>query len=148
MVTGALLAAAAPESGHGVAGVLLALVAIFVSTKLLGEVAQRLRQPAVLGELIAGVLLGASVLGFVDPSDPVIAAMAELGVVILLFAIGLQTELASLLKVGANEVVSGEGEVVLAMTDSVLRQLGATPDQLDEERARVRAELLDREEQV
>jgi monovalent cation:H+ antiporter-2, CPA2 family len=54
----------------------------------------------------------------------------------------------SLLKVGANEVVSGEGEVVLAMTDSVLRQLGATPDQLDEERARVRAELLDREEQV
>jgi CPA2 family monovalent cation:H+ antiporter-2 len=53
---------------------------------------------------------------------------------------------ASLLKVGANEVVSGEGEVVLAMTDSILRQLGATPDQLDEERARIRVELLDREE--
>jgi CPA2 family monovalent cation:H+ antiporter-2 len=53
---------------------------------------------------------------------------------------------ASLLKVGANEVVSGEGEVVLAMTDSILRQLGATPDQLDEERARIRAELLDRGE--
>jgi hypothetical protein len=33
---------------------------------------------------------------------------------------------------------------VLAMTDSILRQLGATPDQLDEERARIRAELLDR----
>lgn len=53
---------------------------------------------------------------------------------------------ASLLKGGANEVVSGEGEVVLAMTDSILRQLGATPDQLDEERARIRAELVDREE--
>ena len=53
---------------------------------------------------------------------------------------------ASLLEVGANEVVSGEGEVVLAMTDSILRQLGATPDQLDEERARIRAELLDRKE--
>ncbi|MGH7383897.1 MAG: cation:proton antiporter, partial [Candidatus Rokuibacteriota bacterium] len=50
----------------------------------------------------------------------------------------------SLLKVGANEVVSGEGEVVLAMTDSILRQLGATPDQLDEERARIRAELFHR----
>ena len=53
---------------------------------------------------------------------------------------------ASLLKVGADEVVSGEGEVVLAMTDSILRQLGATPDQLDEERARIRAELSDRGE--
>ena len=50
----------------------------------------------------------------------------------------------SLLKVGASEVVSGEGEVVLAMTDSILRQLGATPDQLDEERARIRAELFHR----
>jgi CPA2 family monovalent cation:H+ antiporter-2 len=48
----------------------------------------------------------------------------------------------SLLGVGANEVVSGEGEVVLAMTDSILRHLGATPDQLDEERARIRAELF------
>ena len=52
----------------------------------------------------------------------------------------------SLLKVGADEVVSGEGEVVLAMTDSVLRQLGATPAQLDEERARIRAELFHRRE--
>jgi monovalent cation:H+ antiporter-2, CPA2 family len=51
---------------------------------------------------------------------------------------------ASLLEVGANEVVSGEGEVVLAMTDSILRRLGATPDQLDEERARIRAELFHR----
>jgi monovalent cation:H+ antiporter-2, CPA2 family len=52
----------------------------------------------------------------------------------------------SLLKLGANEVVSGEGEVVLAMTDSILRQLGATPDQLGEERARIRAELFHRRE--
>ena len=50
----------------------------------------------------------------------------------------------SLLKVGANEVVSGEGEVVLAMTDSILRRLGATPDQLEEERARIRTELFHR----
>jgi CPA2 family monovalent cation:H+ antiporter-2 len=53
---------------------------------------------------------------------------------------------ASLLGVGANEVVSGEGEVVLAMTDSILRHLGGTPDQLDEERARIRAELFHRGE--
>jgi Kef-type K+ transport system membrane component KefB len=96
----ALFAAAAPESGHDVASVLLAVVAILVGTKVLGEMAQRIRQPAVLGELVAGVLLGGSVLGIVDPADPVIATMAELGVIILLFAIGMETELASLLRVG------------------------------------------------
>jgi CPA2 family monovalent cation:H+ antiporter-2 len=43
---------------------------------------------------------------------------------------------------GANEVFSGEGEVALAMTEAVLRQLGATPDQIDRERARVHSELI------
>lgn len=97
----ALLDVAAPVGGFDVPSVLIALVAIFVATKLLGEVAQRLRQPAVLGELIAGVLLGGSVLGVVDPANPVIHTLAEVGVIILLFAIGLETELASLLRVGA-----------------------------------------------
>jgi CPA2 family monovalent cation:H+ antiporter-2 len=43
---------------------------------------------------------------------------------------------------GANEVFSGEGEVALAMTEAVLRRLGATPDQIDRERARVHSELI------
>jgi len=43
---------------------------------------------------------------------------------------------------GAEEVFAGEGEVALAMTEAVLRRLGATPDQIDRERARVRAELF------
>jgi Kef-type K+ transport system membrane component KefB len=97
----AAVAAAAPAGGYDVGKVLIALVAILISTKLLGELAQRLRQPAVLGELIAGVILGGSVLGLVDPGDPVIHTLAELGVIILLFAIGLETELASLVRVGA-----------------------------------------------
>jgi Kef-type K+ transport system membrane component KefB len=99
----ALLVAAAQSQApadHSVGTILIALIAIFVATKLLGEIAQRIGQPAVLGELIAGVLLGASVLGLVDPSDPVIATMAEIGVLVLLFEIGLGTELASLVRVG------------------------------------------------
>lgn len=104
MALPALPAAAAPADGTSVPEVLIALVAIFLATKLLGEVAQRMRQPAVLGELIAGVLLGGSVLGLVDPADPVIHTMAEIGVVILLFEIGLETELASLLRVGPAAV--------------------------------------------
>ena len=96
----ALPAPAGPEGGFDVPGVLIALVAILVATKVLGELAQRVRQPAVLGELIAGVLLGGSVLGLVNPADPVIHTLAEIGVIILLFEIGLETELASLLRVG------------------------------------------------
>ena len=112
MALGTLLAAA-PQRGFDVPSVLIALVAIFVATKLLGEGAQRLGQPAVLGELIAGVLLGGSVLGLVDPTNPVIHTMAELGVIILLFAIGLETELASLLRVGAAATTVAVAGVVV-----------------------------------
>lgn len=78
---------------------LATLVALLVATRLLGAVAQRFGQPAVVGELVAGVLLGASLLGVIDPGDPVIHSFAELGVLILLFEIGLHTDLRSLVKV-------------------------------------------------
>src|SRR5690606_17189392 len=74
---------------------------ILVSAKLLGELAERVGQPAVLGELLAGVLLGGSFLGVVDPETEVIHLLAEVGVILLLFEIGLETDLARLLKVGA-----------------------------------------------
>jgi CPA2 family monovalent cation:H+ antiporter-2 len=51
-------------------------------------------------------------------------------------------DVAPLVAVGAEQVFSGEGEVALAMTEAVLRRLGATPDQVDRERARVRRELF------
>ena len=100
MVLPPAIAAAAAEGGFDVSAVLIALVAILISTKLLGELAQRFGQPAVLGELLAGVILGGSVLGLVDPTNPVIHTLAELGVIILLFTIGMETELASLVRVG------------------------------------------------
>lgn len=90
---------------HDFAHLLSVLVAIIVATKLLGEGAQRLKQPAVLGELVAGVVLGVSVLGILDPNEPVIAALAEIGVIVLLFEIGLHTDLESLLEVGATALV-------------------------------------------
>jgi Kef-type K+ transport system membrane component KefB len=89
------------ESTH----LLLVLVAIIVATKGLGEIAQRIGQPAVLGELVAGVVLGASLFGILDPTQPVIAALAELGVLVLLFEIGLHTDLRSLIDVGASATV-------------------------------------------
>jgi Kef-type K+ transport system membrane component KefB len=107
-----------------VAGVLIALVAIVVATKLLGEVAQRLKQPAVLGELIAGVLLGGSVLGLVDPADPIIATMAQLGVIILLFEIGLGTELGSLIREGSTAATVAVAGVALPFTMGYFAAIG------------------------
>lgn len=77
----------------------MSLVAILAVAKLLGVVAQRVGQPAVVGELIAGVILGSSVLGIVDPTNSVIQSLAELGVLVLLFEIGLHTDLRSLMRV-------------------------------------------------
>jgi len=93
--------------------VLAALVAIFVTTKILGGLAQRLGQPAVLGELLAGVVLGNSVLGIVNPADPVLAVLAEIGVIVLLFETGLHTEFSSLLSVGSVAAVVGLAGVVI-----------------------------------
>ena len=85
---------------HDLGPLLLALAALILATRLLGELAQRLGQPAVLGELVAGVLLGPGVFSVIDPGDPVISALGGLGVVILLFEIGLHTDLKSLRAVG------------------------------------------------
>ena len=109
-----LLAAAADAgAADAVTPLLTALVAIFVATKILGELAQRLGQPAVLGELLAGVLLGGSALGIVDPANPVITVLAEIGVIVLLFETGLHTELRSLLSVGSEATTVALAGVVI-----------------------------------
>lgn len=89
------------------------LVAIIFTAQLGAILAQRFRQPAVLGELLAGIVLGGSVLGIVDPSDPVIKSFAELGVVILLFEIGLHTNVRSLARVGSSALAVGTVGVIV-----------------------------------
>jgi len=98
---------------HDIPHLLGILVATLVATKLLGELAQRIGQPAVLGELLAGVLLGASLLGILQPDDPVIHAFSEIGVLVLLFEIGLHTDLRSLLGVGSAAATVGLVGVVV-----------------------------------
>src|SRR5213078_2280310 len=74
-----------------------------VGAKLLGELAERLGQPSVLGELIAGVLLGQSALGVLPsygPTADFLHDLAQLGVVLLLFEIGLETDLREMFRVG------------------------------------------------
>lgn len=78
---------------------LLAFAAALVGGKLLGELSERVGQPPVLGELLAGVLLGPSLLGLV-PLSAGILLLAEIGVILLLFEVGLETDLGELLSVG------------------------------------------------
>jgi len=81
------------------ASFLLAFASALLGAKLLGELCERLGQPAVLGELLAGVLLGPSMLGLV-PLSAGILLIAEVGVLLLLFEVGLETDLEELLRVG------------------------------------------------
>lgn len=91
----------------------LTVAATLVAAKLLALLSKKAGQPAVLGELIAGVLLGGSVLGWLDPANAVIHTLADIGVIILLFEIGLHTELKAITNVlGAATTVALVGVVL------------------------------------
>ncbi len=81
--------------------VLLALATVWLAAKMAGEALERIGQTAVLGELLAGVLIGPGMLGLVHESE-VLRVLAEIGVVILLFEIGLESDLAELLRAGVQ----------------------------------------------
>jgi Kef-type K+ transport system membrane component KefB len=115
-VASTTLPLAAAAEGVDVARFFLVLAAILVAAKLFGELAERIGQPAVLGELLAGVLLGSSVLGVV-PADGVeaelIHVLAELGVLLLLFEIGLETDLREMFRVGTVSLAVAAVGIVL-----------------------------------
>lgn len=96
-----------------IAEFLLALIAIFVAAKAFGEIAERLGQPAVLGELVGGVVVGVSGLHLVDPHNETIHLLSELGVILLLFLIGLETDLKKLMQVGGSATAVAVVGVVL-----------------------------------
>ena len=100
-------------AGSDVVGInLLWLALILMSARLFAPLAQRVGFPAVLGELLLGVALGNLALIGIDafeaiPKDPIVAFIAELGVIVLLLQIGLETRLADLIKVGPRAFAVG-----------------------------------------
>jgi Na+:H+ antiporter len=92
--------------------VFLGLLIVFVAAQVGAEIAQRLRLPAVVGEIVAGCIVGTSVLGWVRVSEP-LEVLAELGAVLLLFSVGLETRLEDLGKVGRAATFVGVGGVIL-----------------------------------
>lgn len=98
----------------GVADVLLDLFLVLLAAKLGDELFKRLGQPALVGEILAGVLIGPSLLGIVEPGE-VLEVFAELGVVFLLFWVGLETRLSELREVGRVAVMVGILGVLLPL---------------------------------
>ena len=92
--------------------VLLGLFVIFVGAQIGAEIAQRLKLPAVVGEIAAGCILGASVLGWVKVVEP-FESLAEIGAVFLLFSVGLETRIEDLKKVGRVSTLVGVTGVIL-----------------------------------
>ena len=82
----------------------LSMLAVFGTAKLFAELFERLKQPGVVGEILAGILIGPSVLGWVQPNE-LLTALSELGVMFLLFRVGLEVKASELFRVGATAAI-------------------------------------------
>ena len=102
----------------GVADVLLDLFILLLAAKIGDEIFKRIGQPSIVGEILAGVIVGPSVLDLVHPDTP-IEVFAELGVVFLLFWVGLETKLSDLGKVGKSAVLVGIFGVVVPLIGGI-----------------------------
>lgn len=91
---------------------LLDLFAIFLAAKVIGEIFERLKLPAVLGEILAGVVMGPYALGWIYPSDT-LGAIAEIGAIFVLFYAGLEISPGDLIKVGRTALLVAIAGVVL-----------------------------------
>jgi Kef-type K+ transport system membrane component KefB len=98
--------------GNGAATLPLTMLLVFGSAKLLAEVFERCRQPGLVGEILAGVLLGPGLLGWVTP-DRFLAAFSQLGVMFLLFRIGLDVKPRELIRLGKTATAAGALGVVI-----------------------------------
>jgi Kef-type K+ transport system membrane component KefB len=108
--------------------VLVQLFVLFAAAKLAGEAAERIHQPAVVGELLVGMVLGAGMLGVVDVgATPFLREFAELCVVILLFRVGLETRLSDIRAVGGTALLVAIAGVVVpfALGYGFYRAIGA-----------------------
>lgn len=101
---------AATSEGYDLGLVLLDLLIVLFAAKLAAEVAERIHVPAVLGEIVAGILIGPSVLGLVDPLEhadvaSMLVLLGEIGVILLLLQVGMEMDLAEMGRVGRSSLI-------------------------------------------
>ncbi|MBN4667869.1 cation:proton antiporter [Pandoraea nosoerga] len=113
------------HAGHGTAIFFTQLLLLVLAGRLLGEVMQRLRQPAVMGQLLAGVLLGPSIFGALLPAwqhavfpdnetqKKMLDAVSELGVLLLLLSTGLETDLGLVRRMKRMAIFASAGGMIL-----------------------------------
>jgi len=110
----------------GPARIPLAMLIIFVTAKLMAELSERLGQPGIVGEILAGVLIGPSMLGWLAPNE-FLSALSDLGAMFLLFRVGLEVKSSELMKVGGTAtIVACTGVIVpFVMGAAILLWWGA-----------------------
>jgi len=92
--------------------ILLSLFVVFVAAQIGAELAQRLKLPAVVGEIAAGCVVGTSVLDWIQINEP-LEVLAEIGAVLLLFSVGLETRVGDLKRVGKSATLVGVLGVII-----------------------------------
>ena len=115
MISSVLASAGAIDYGR----VFADLAIILIVAKVASEFFERIHVPAVLGEIVAGIVIGPSMLGLIDPSDAM-RILAEIGVIILLADVGLEMDLKELRRVGRASMLVAILGVVLPMSSGVL----------------------------
>jgi len=92
----------------------LYLLVILLTARVFAELATRLQAPSVIGELFAGVVLGPSLLGWIEPVEA-IKLMAEIGIILLLFEVGLETDVKRLVRSGLKSLIVAIAGFVLPL---------------------------------
>jgi len=82
----------------------LYLLVILLSARLFAELAVRLKSPSVIGELFAGIVIGPSLFGWIEPVEA-LKLMAEIGIILLLFEVGLNTDIKRLIQSGTKSTI-------------------------------------------
>ncbi len=98
--------------------ILLLLAAILLGAKLAAQISYRLGLPAVFGELLLGLLIGPSILNWLAPNE-IFHLLANIGVIVLMFMAGLETDVVALRQVGRASLLAAVGGVALPLGGGV-----------------------------
>ena len=94
--------------------IILQLTIILIASKLFGSLSVRIGQPAVLGKLLVGIVLGPSLLGWITPSDT-LDVLSQIGVILLMFIAGIETDIDEFKRTGKSATFVGFGGIILPL---------------------------------
>lgn len=98
---------------------LIQLVLILISARFFGEIAAYFKVPSVIGELVAGIIIGPSIFGLIEISNP-IHLLAQIGIILLLFEVGIETDVGHLTSAGTKALIVALGGVTLPFILAIL----------------------------